>query len=279
MPTTVHIGQSADPDDAFMTWALERLLAEHDVAVDLTFADIESLNRRALAGDLDLTAISVGAYPELASDYRMLRSGASFGADYGPVVVSRAAPERAGAATLQGLRIAIPGAHTTAALLLRIFAGEDWEPVEMDFDAILDAVTDGSVDAGLVIHEGQMTYERLGLHALFEPATEWARGEDLPLPLGAVVLRRDLGDELQATLADVFARSIHEAFEHPDEALDFAARYARGLDRPTLEEYVHRYVDAATLDMGERGARAIRRLFELAEERGALSRMPPLDLL
>lgn len=279
MSTNVRIGQSADPDDAFMAWALERLLADRDIAAQVVFADIESLNRRSLSGELDLSAISVGAYPELASDYRMLRCGASFGDDYGPVVVARAPAAKGGRGSLDGMRVAIPGAHTTAALLLRIYAGDGYEPVEMGFDAILGAVDEGRVDAGLVIHEGQMTYARLGLHALFEPAAEWARTEALPLPLGAVVVRRDLPSELISTLATVFARSIHEAFEHPDEALEFAAGYARGLDRPTLETYVHRYVDAATLDMGERGVRAVRRLFELGHERGVLERVPALDPL
>lgn len=279
MPTRVRIGQSADPDDAFMSWALERLLTDQGLDVEITFADIESLNRAALAERTDLCAVSVGAYPALASRYRMLRCGASFGDDYGPVVVGREPPASPDAACLAGLRIAIPGAHTTAALLLRIFAGDSYEAVEMDFDAILGAVIEGSVDAGLVIHEGQMTYERLGLHALYEPAAEWARRERLPLPLGAVVVRRELPPELQDALAAAFGRAVHEAFEHPEEALDFAARYARGLDRPTLEEYVHRYVDAATLDMGTGGLRAVRRLFELARERGAVDALPELDLL
>lgn len=278
-PEILRVGQSADPDDAFMAWALPEVLAEHGLQAELIFDDIESLNRMALAGDLDLAAISVGAYPQLAERYRLLRCGASFGDDYGPVVVACDPEVGRTADALAGRRVAIPGRHTTAALLLRIFAGVDYEPVEMAFDRILHAVREGEVAAGLIIHEGQLIFERLGFHAVFEPAAAWKRGTDLPLPLGAVVVRRDLHAEIQSTLAGSFARAIHRAFEREPEALDFAARYARDLDRETLAEYVHRYVDASTLDMGAAGERALERLFALAVEHGALTESPRIDLL
>ena len=235
---------------------------------------------RAAANDeLELTAISVGLYPSIADRYRLLRTGASFGDSYGPMVVGQTAPAQAGPGAVAGLRVAIPGEHTTAAMLLRIYAGKSFEEVIIPFDEIIDSVQRGEVDAGLIIHEGQLLYERLGLHALFEPALTWARKEALPLPLGAVAVRRDLPQELQDRLADCFAQSIHRGFERMEEALDFAAGYARGLDRPTLEEYVHRYVNAATLDMGTAGQRAIERLFELATEAGLLPHSPDVDLL
>lgn len=275
----LRIGQSADPDDAFMAWALPGLLAEQGLEAELVFDDIESLNRMALEGSLSLAAISVGAYPELAENYRLLRCGASFGDDYGPLVVATDPDIRGGADALDGRSVAIPGRHTTAALLLRIFGGDDVQTREMPFDRILDAVEAGEVEAGLIIHEGQLVFEQLGFHAVFEPAAAWKRTTDLPLPLGAVAVRRDLPEELQRTLAASFARSIHTAFEREEEALDFAALHARGLDRETLTRYVHQYVDAATLDMGESGERAIRTLFDLAVRHGALAEAPPVDLL
>ncbi len=274
----VTIGQSADPDDAFMAWGLEAALGERGIDVELVFGDIETLNRRAVAADIDLTALSVGAYPTVAADYRLLRCGASFGEDYGPVVVGRHRREP-GVAACQGLRIAIPGELTTATMLLRIYAGDSCETVVYPFDAIIGAVEADEVDAGLVIHEGQLVYDRLGLHCLFEPAAEWSRCEQLPVPLGVVAVRRNLPFEQQRTLADGFLDSVRRGFEHPQAALEFAARYARGLDRPTLEEYVHRYVDAATLDMGQAGEKAIRRLFEQAVQAGLLAEAPAVDLL
>jgi 1,4-dihydroxy-6-naphthoate synthase len=279
MDRILQIGQSADPDDAFMAWALDDLLAEAGIPAEVRFDDIESLNRAAAEGKLAMTAISVGLYPRIADRYRMLRTGASFGDAYGPMVVGRSAPAAAGPEAIASLRVAIPGNNTTAAMLLRIYAGNIFDEVVVPFDEILDAVQRGDVDAGLIIHEGQLVYERLGLHALFEPALMWAEREQLPLPLGAVAVRRDLEPELQARLADLFARSIHRGFENLDQALDFAAEFSRGLDRPTLEEYVHRYVNASTLDMGAAGARSIKRLFDLATGAGLLPSPPTVDLL
>ncbi len=275
-PRPLLVGQSADPDDAFMAWALEDVLRARGFEPEISFADIEQLNRRALQGRVHLTALSVAAYPGLADRYRILRAGASFGDGYGPVVVAR--PERAGS-PLHGLRIAIPGRHTTAATLLRLYGGRQYEPVEWPFDRILDAVRDGSVDAGMIIHEGQLLYERLGLACLLEPAAVWRRREGLPLPLGVVVVSRELPEETQRALAEAFHESLRRAFAEPEAALAFAARYARGLDRATLREYVRRYVDEATLEMGAEGERALQVLFERARAAGLLDAVPPLDLL
>jgi len=249
-----------------MAWGLETQLAARDLEAEMVFDDIQSLNLAALRGDLDLTAISVGAYPALASDYRLLRCGASFGDAYGPLVVATTAPDEVGPAALAGMRVAIPGTHTSARMLLRIYAGDTYDEIQMPFDHIMAAVRDGEVDAGLIIHEGQLTFEEQGFHALFEPAAEWARVEQLPVPLGAVAIRRDLPEDIQRDAADAFLRGI-------------AAGYARGLSRDVLEEYVSRYVNAATLDMGDRGIRAIRRLFELAAQRQMIADAPAVDPL
>lgn len=278
MPEILRIGQSADPDDAFMAWGLRAELERRGIEAELEFADIESLNRRTEEGVLDLSAISVGAYPVFADRYRILRCGASFGDEYGPLVVGSRPPSTAADGPLSGLTVAIPGAMTTARMLLRIYAGTTYREVEMRFDAILDAVVSGEVDAGLIIHEGQLLYERMGLHALLEPAMEWAEREQLPLPLGVVAIRRDLAAPVQQAVADAFAHSVHAAFQHPEAALDFAAGYARGLSRQDLEEYVHRYVNAATLDMGVAGQRAIERLFERARTAELLTAVPVVDL-
>ncbi len=262
-----------------MAWGLEAALAEKGLDVELVFDDIETLNEGALRGDLDLTAISVGAYPQLAPNYRVLRCGASFGDGYGPVVVATKPAAVDGVAALKGLRVATPGEHTTARMLLRIFAGDTFEEVSLPFDQIMDAVRDGDVDAGLIIHEGQLIFEELGFHAWFEPAAEWARREQLPLPLGAVAIRRSLPESVQQDAADAFLRGVHAGFLNMETALDFAASYARGLERDVLEEYVRRYVNAATLDMGAPGLRAIERLFELAVAAGVLTSQPELDAL
>ncbi len=274
----VRIAQSADPDDAFMAWALEKLCESDGLEVVVEFGDIETLNQRAIEASVDLTALSVGAYPQVADRYRILRCGASFGDAYGPLVVGREAVSP-GPDALAGLRVAIPGHHTTAAMLLRVFVGPVYEEVVLPFDAILDAVLCEQVDAGLIIHEGQLIYPQLGLHPLFEPATEWARRESLPLPLGVVAVRRELPAHMQQRLAGLFLESLRRAFDNPEAALDFAATYARGLERPILEQYVYRYVNASTLDMGSAGERAIGRLFALAVETGVLTHEPVLDLL
>ncbi len=278
MSEILRIGQSADPDDAFMAWGLRDELERRGLKAELEFADIETLNRQTAEGRLDLSAISVGAYPTVADRYRILRCGASFGDAYGPLVVGTRPPVAAASGPLAGLTVGIPGALTTARMLLRIYAGTTYREVEMPFDAILDAVVGGDVDGGLIIHEGQLVYQRMGLHALFEPALEWAEREQLPLPLGVVAMRRDLTLEVQEAVADSFAHSVHAAFQHPEAALDFASRYARGLARDDLEEYVHRYVNAATLDMGVAGHRAIERLFERACAADLLSAAPTVDL-
>lgn len=284
---TCRIGQSADPDDAFMAWGLASgRVRPQGLAAEVVFSDIESLNEWALEGRLELTALSAGAYPSVAGRYRLLRSGASFGRDYGPVVVARAEEGGAtGPEAIRGRRVAIPGRLTTAYLLLRIHTGRaglaegDFEPVALPFDEILDAVVEGEVDAGLVIHEGQLTYGELGLRAVLEPARAWHEHTRLPVPLGVVGVRRDLGDAGCRALARAFRRSIDAALAAPEEALDFAARHGRGLDPGTLRTFVDQYVDDSTLDMGHDGREALEILYTAARDASLLEGVPPLDLL
>ncbi len=274
------IGQSADPDDAFMAWGLAAGKVDVEGAeLEVIFDDIQTLNEWALEGRLDLTALSAGTYPQVADRYRLLRAGASFGADYGPLVVGRRPPAAPGPDAVAGLRVAVPGLLTTAYLLLRTYAGETFEPVPMRFDTIIDAVVDGAVDAGLIIHEGQLTYGDHGLHALFEPARAWHEETKLPVPLGVVGVKRDLGDHLSHVVADAFAASIDAARSHPEEALAFAATHGRGLDEAVLRTFVDQYVDEITLDMGDQGLEALRKLYEAAAAADLIDSTPPLDLL
>ncbi|MGD8331382.1 MAG: ABC transporter substrate-binding protein [Acidobacteriota bacterium] len=277
---SLSVGQSADPDDAFMAWGLARGgvgVAGHDI--ECVFDDIQTLNEAALHGRLDLTALSAGAYPAVAAEYRLLRAGASFGADYGPLVVGREPAAAPGPATIAGMRVAVPGLLTTAYLLLRTHAGDIFEPVPMRFDAIIAAVLGGEVDAGLIIHEGQLTYREHGLHALCEPARAWHRDSGLPVPLGVVAVRRSLGNELSAALARAFTASIEAARAHPEEALAFAAEHGRGLDAGVLRQFVDQYVDEITTDMGDRGIAALEKLYRDAAGAGLIEGVPALDLL
>jgi 1,4-dihydroxy-6-naphthoate synthase len=274
------IGQSADPDDAFMAWGLASgRVTVPGAAFECVFDDIQTLNEWALRGRLDLTALSAGAYPHVAGSYRLLRAGASFGADYGPLVVGREPAAEPGPGAVKGLRVAVPGTLTTAYLLLRTYSGAGFEPVPMRFDAILAAVVEGEVDAGLIIHEGQLTYRDYGLHALFEPARAWHEELGLPVPLGVVAVKRALGDELAGALAQAFSDSIAAARAKPEAALAFAAGHARGLDEHTLRTFVEQYVDDVTTDMGEAGRDALAKLYEGAAGAGLIERPPPLDLL
>jgi 1,4-dihydroxy-6-naphthoate synthase len=279
-PHKLLIGQSADPDDAFMAWGLASgRVSIEGAEVEVVFDDIQALNERARQGSLDLTALSAGAYPSVAGGYRLLTSGASFGEEYGPIVVGREPVSSPGPGAVAGSRVAVPGLLTTAYLLLRTYAGDTFTPVPMRFDAIIDAVVSGKVDAGLIIHEGQLTYRDHGLHALFEPARAWHREHGLPVPLGVVGVKRKLGPGLTARLAGAFRASIEAGLAEPEAALAFAAAHGRGVDAATLEAFVDQYVDDRTLDMGDEGRMALRKLYEGAAGAGLLEKIPPLDLL
>ncbi len=276
----ITIGQSADPDDAFMAWGLASgTVGIDDVTVECVFDDIQTLNAWAVDGRLDMTALSAGAYPAVAPAYRLLRAGASFGEDYGPLVVGASPAASPGPEAVEGLRVAVPGLLTTAYLLLRTYAGDRFEPVPMRFDTIIDAVLAGSVDAGLIIHEGQLTYGSYGLHPLFEPARAWHREVGLPVPLGVVAVKRSLGDELAGRAAAGFSASIAAARAHPEAALAFAAEHGRGIEEAVLRKFVDQYVDDITTDMGDDGVAALEQLYARAAAAGLIAEPPPLDLI
>ena len=275
MPT-IRIGHSPDADDAFMYYAIAHgKVRVGNYEVQHVMEDIESLNQRALSGELEGTAISAGAYPQVADKYRIMSVGSSIGRNYGPMVVARS--DRADT-SLQNARVAIPGTYTTAYLLLRLYA-EGFEAVPIDFDKIMPAVQNGEVDAGLLIHEGQVTYGDEGLVKLLDLGEAWGQDTGLPIPLGLDMVRRDLGEEMAVLMAESLRDSIQYAFDHEDEALDYAIKFSRGIERETCRRFVRMYVNDDTLDMGEEGKRALEILYARAVERGIIDAVPPIDLI
>lgn len=264
----IHVAHSPDSDDAFMFYALaagkidtEGLSYVHELQ------DIESLNQRALRGELEVTAVSIHAYAYLADRYALLPHGSSMGDRYGPRLVARESLSRE---ALRGRRIAIPGPLTTAYLALRLYLPE-FEAVPVPFDEIEDAVLNGAVDAGLLIHEGQLTFADRGLHMIVDLGEWWYGETGLPLPLGGNVIRKDLGDELISKISRHLRASIAYALEHRTAALDHAMQYARGLDRGKADTFVGMYVNDWTLDYGEKGRQAVRELLRRGIEAGIIS--------
>ena len=272
----IRIGHSPDADDAFMYYALAHgKVRVGNYEVQHVMEDIESLNMRALSGELEGTAISAGAYPQVADKYRIMSVGSSIGRNYGPMIVARS--DRADT-SLQNARVAIPGTYTTAYLLLRLYA-EGFEAIPIDFDKIMPAVQNGEVDAGLLIHEGQVTYSDEGLVKLLDLGEAWGQDTGLPIPLGLDMVRRDLGEEMAVLMAESLRDSIQYAFDHEDEALDYAIKFSRGIERETCRRFVRMYVNDDTLDMGEEGKRALEILYSRAVERGIIDAVPPIDLI
>ncbi|MDX6644498.1 MAG: 1,4-dihydroxy-6-naphthoate synthase [Miltoncostaeaceae bacterium] len=274
----IQLGHSPDPDDAFMFYALaEGRIETGEFRFLHLLRDIETLNRWATEGRLEITAISVHAYAYLTDRYRLLPHGASMGERYGPIVVSR---EPMDPAQLPARRIAVPGRLTSAFLALQLAVGEIAEPVLVPFDRILDAVAEGEVDAGLVIHEGQLTYERQGLRLVIDLGEWWADATGgLPLPLGANAVRRDLGEETSRRLSALLRRSIAYGLEHRGEALAHAARYGRGLDGALADRFVGMYVNERTLDYGEDGRAAVAELLRRGHEAGLIDRRPEVEFV
>lgn len=270
----IRIGHSPDPDDAFMFYALTHgKVPLEGVRVEHVLEEIESLNRRALEGDLEVTAISCATYPAIAERYRILDPGASMGKGYGPIVVARRAYRER---TLREKVIAIPGYGTTANLLLRLALG-DPPVIVVAFDQIPRVVRDRQADAGVLIHEGQITYEALGLRKVLDLGARWTAETGLPVPLGINVIRRDLGEALGRRLSDALRASIRYAQAHVDEALDYALEYGRGIDRETCRRFVLMYVNDYTLALGDEGRRALETLYRRAVDEDLLSAVPPID--
>lgn len=270
---TIRVGHSPDSDDAFMFYALAHdKLDTGGLRFVHQLEDIETLNRRALRGELEVSAVSIHAFAHLADRYALLASGCSMGDRYGPKLVSRSALSLE---DLRGRTIAIPGTLTTAYLALRLCLGADVPVVTMPFDQIMPAVLDGRAEVGLIIHEGQLYYPDHGLHQVADLGRWWFDRTGLPLPLGGNVVRKDLGEETVRRVADLLRQSIRYALDHREEALAYALTFARGLDPALADRFVGMYVNAWTLDYGERGREAVRTLLARAAEAGLV---PPVEV-
>lgn len=272
----IRVGHSPDPDDAFMFYALAKDKIETgDFEFTHELVDIETLNRRAFGGELELTALSLHAYAYLADKYILCTCGASMGDNYGPMIVAR---EQRPLETLRGQTIAVPGTLTTAFLTLKLCIGNDFTPVVVPFDEVLNIVEKGEyngqkVDAGLVIHEGQLTYQEQGLHLLVDLGQWWLKETGLPLPLGANGVRRDLGPTAINEINRLLRESIRYGLEHRQPALEYALQFGRGLDTSKADKFVGMYVNDWTMDFGTRGRAAVTELLRRGFEAGIIPKL------
>lgn len=273
----ITVAHSPDSDDAFMFYALAKdLIDTGDFRFRHVLKDIETLNREAREGTYEVTAISIHAYAHLSDRYALLNHGASMGEGYGPRIVAR---EPMDPNELDGKRVGSPGEWTSAQLALRLFA-PGATPVIMDFDHVFDAVKAGEVDAGVVIHEGQLTWEEEGLHLVRDLGEWWSEETDgLPLPLGGNAIRRDLGPKVMGQVSHLLRDAIAYSLAHRDEVLDYALQFGRGLSREKADEFVGMYVNDRTLDYGEDGRRAVRLFLSRAHESGLIPRATDPEFL
>lgn len=272
----LHVGHSPDPDDAFMFYGLAFSYVKiDDYQIQHILEDIQSLNLRALKGELEVTAISAHVYPYVEDKYWIMRTGASMGIGYGPVLISK---NDYSIESLKGKKIAQPGDFTTATLLTKIYL-DDFISVPMPFDQIMDAVKDGSVDAGVIIHEGQLTYESLGFKKILDFGKIWMDEYGLPLPLGLDVVRKDLGLELAKKISEGLRKSIEYGYKNLTEALNYSLQYGRGLDFELGEKFIKMYVNDLTIDMGEAGKKALDLLFDKAYKKGIINKKVEIFLV
>ena len=275
----IKIGHSPDADDAYMFYAITHGIvniegpepSNHTEVLE----DIQSLNARALMGELEMTAISAAVYPQIADRYRILSCGASMGLGYGPIVVANR--ERS-IQSLEGGRVAMPGVNTTAFMLSKMFLPEV-EAVQLPFDSVMSPVASGEVDAAVVIHEGQLTYVDAGLTKILDLGEKWHAETGLPLPLGLDCVQRDLGDEWHAALDKALRASIAAAFENNADAVNYALQFGRGIDAARGEKFAKMYVNELTVDMGAEGEAALIQLYSRAHRHGIISEVPQLDIV
>lgn len=275
--TEIKVGHSPDPDDAFMFYALAKDKIETGTyKFTHELQDIESLNRRAFTGELELTAVSLHGYAYLADKYAVCACGASMGDNYGPMVVAR---EAWSVDDLRGKKIAVPGTYTTAFLGLKLLLGDDFEFEVHPFDEILNVVEQGKVDAGLCIHEGQLTYEDQGLKLVVDLGVWWHDETGLPLPLGANAIRRDMGQQAMEEVTALLKESIQYGLDNRQAALDYAAQFGRGLNDAKADKFVGMYVNDWTLDFGEKGREAVKLLLDRGYEAGIIPHKVDVDFI
>jgi 1,4-dihydroxy-6-naphthoate synthase len=272
----IRLGHSPDPDDAFMFWALTTDLVDtrgHEF--EPVQADIQTLNQWARAGRLEVTAISLAAYPFVQEDYVLLPHGASIGSGYGPIVVARAPLTRD---ALAALELVVPGAMTTSFLVLRLVLG-DFRYRELAFDEIPDEVASGRAEAGLLIHEGQLTFEDYGLVKVLDLGEWWLLETGLPLPLGVNVARRDLGGDVLADVSEVLREAIQCGLDNRAEALEYALQFGRGIDAAVADRFVSMYVNDLTQDYGDEGRKAVTELLRRGDALGAFPAPVQIDFV
>lgn len=266
--TTLSLGYSPCPNDTFI---FDALVHERIDTGGLRFTerleDVETLNRLAREGALDVTKASYGAIPHLLGEYVLLRSGGALGRGCGPLLVAREATD---AAALEGRRVAIPGRLTTAFLLLRLFAPRGLEPVEMVYSEIMPAVARGEVDAGLIIHESRFTYPEHGLTRVVDLGEWWEGTTGLPIPLGGILARRALGDTVVRQIDDAVRRSVEHAFAHPPDSAPYVRAHAQEMDEQVTRQHIDLYVNRFSVDLGDEGERAVHELFARAEAAGVV---------
>lgn len=272
----IRVGHSPDPDDAFMFYGLASGKVKLDrIRIEHLLEDIQSLNQRALRAELEVTAISAHAFPFVSDKYWIMRTGASMGEGYGPVIISR---KYTSLAELKGKVVATPGPLTTATLLFKIFT-EGIRNIDMPFDGIMQAIDDGTADAGLIIHEGQITYQSLGYKKILDFGELWeTETNGLPLPLGLDVVRKDLGESLAGKLSRGLKESIAYGYAHQEESIPYAMQWGRGIDFALGEKFVKMYVSELTIDMGEKGKKALELLFSKGVEKRLIPAQPEIIL-
>jgi len=272
----IHVAHSPDSDDAFMFYALAtRKIDTGDINYVHLLSDIETLNRKALKGEYEVSAISIHAYAYMADRYALMSCGASMGRNYGPIVIS-GKPINSNA--LAGKTVAIPGEMTTAWLALQLFEPNVKAEV-VPFDRILEEVQKGKYEAGLLIHEGQLTYREMGLHKVVDLGEWWLERTGLPLPLGGNVIRRDLGPELMTQICSDIKKSIQYGLDHRDEGMAYAAQFSRGLDPSQVDRFIGMYVNETTLDYGSDGREAVALILKEAYEKKIIPKQVPLEFV
>lgn len=276
-PISLKIGHSPDPDDAFMFYGFgSGKVTIPGYEIDHVLDDIQSLNVRAMQGELPVTAISAHAYPYVSDKYWIMTTGASMGEGYGPIIVSK---KYKTIEELEGKTIAQPGKLTTANLLLQSWYGHI-NSVEVAFDKIIDAVLNDEVDAGLLIHEGQLTWKEHGLNKLVDFGERWEKETGgLPLPLGLDLVRKDMGREMALKVRIALQASIKYAYDDPEGSIPYAMQWGRGIDNETGEKFVKMYVNDVTYDMGENGRKALNILFALGEKNGIIPHVGEFELI
>lgn len=276
MKADIHVAHSPDSDDAFMFYALAtRKIDTGDINYIHLLSDIETLNRKALKGEYEVSAISIHAYAYLADKYALMSCGASMGRNYGPIVISG---KPMNPKSLAGKTVAIPGELTTAYLALRLFE-PDVKAEVVPFDRILEEVQKGKYEAGLLIHEGQLTYREEGLHKVVDLGEWWLERTGLPLPLGGNVIRRDLGPELIAQICSDVKKSIQYGLDHREEGMKYAIQFSRGLDESQVDRFIGMYVNDQTLDYGPDGREAVARILQEAYEKKIIPKKVPLEFV